>query len=95
MLCRAVGAPDGHNQKNLPLKGLGEGSGEFARWIIAQISLIPDERIDFFSQKLPAARVILRVGITRKFTGSDEYDPAHWLMVDNIHLDDDPLWQLG
>lgn len=33
--------------------------------------------------------VVLSVGLTRFFNG------AHWLQLNNVHLADDPLWQLG
>jgi hypothetical protein len=42
----------------------------------------------------PAA-VILSVGLTRPFASSAEAKPLHWLQVNNIHLEDDPTWQLG
>lgn len=38
------------------------------------------------------AGVILSVGLTRPFP---ETAPLHWLQVNNIHLEDDPTWQLG
>lgn len=39
--------------------------------------------------------VILGVGLTRPYTSSRDFPPVHWLQVNNIHLADDPLWQLG
>jgi hypothetical protein len=41
------------------------------------------------------ARVILSVGLTRPFASSPDLPRMHWLQVNNIHLDDDPTWQLG
>ncbi len=39
--------------------------------------------------------VILGVGLTRKFRSSDDAAYRHWLQVNNIHLKEDPIWQLG
>lgn len=41
--------------------------------------------------------VILGVGLTRAFASSSEQQPVpvHWLQVNNVHLEDDPTWQLG
>ena len=39
--------------------------------------------------------VILSVGLTRPFASSPDLPPMHWLQVNNIHLNDDPTWQLG
>ena len=39
-------------------------------------------------------RAILAVGLTRPFPTSD-YPPVHWLQVNNIHLEERRLWQLG
>jgi len=38
--------------------------------------------------------VILSVGLTRPFSGSLA-KPVHWLQVNNIHLQENPVWQLG
>jgi hypothetical protein len=40
-------------------------------------------------------RVILGLGLTRKFRPSDDAAYRHWLQVNNIHLRDDPIWRLG
>jgi len=39
--------------------------------------------------------VILSVGLTRKFRAADDAPYFHWLQVNNIHLKEDPVWQLG
>lgn len=39
--------------------------------------------------------LILSVGLTRAYASSPDFRPVHWLQVNNIHLQDDPLWQLG
>jgi len=39
-------------------------------------------------------RAILAVGLTRKFRRDDKSPFFHWLQVNNIHLHEDPLWQL-
>lgn len=38
-----------------------------------------------------AVSVILSVGLTRPFPANS---PLHWLQVNNVHLEDDPLWNL-
>ncbi len=40
-------------------------------------------------------RIILGMGLTREFRASSEARSAHWLQVNNIHLETDPGWQLG
>jgi hypothetical protein len=51
------------------------------------------ERID---QRIRKSRsVILGMGLTREFCPSTEARPAHWLQVNNIHLETNPTWQLG
>ena len=39
--------------------------------------------------------VILGMGLTRAYASRADFDPVHWLQVNNIHLQDDPTWQLG
>jgi hypothetical protein len=38
--------------------------------------------------------VILSVGLTRPWRKRGDTAERHWLQVNNIHLEDDPLWQL-
>jgi hypothetical protein len=40
-------------------------------------------------------QVILGLGLTRKFRPSDKAEYAHYLQVNNVHLKEDPTWQLG
>jgi hypothetical protein len=40
------------------------------------------------------ALVMLSVGLTRPFCRRDDEPPMHWLQVNNIHLKDDPLWDV-
>jgi hypothetical protein len=40
-------------------------------------------------------RVILSVGLGRPWQKLDGDAPLHWLQVNNLHLEDDPLWQYG
>jgi hypothetical protein len=37
---------------------------------------------------------ILSVGLTRPWQKRGDTAERHWLQVNNIHLKDDPLWQL-
>jgi hypothetical protein len=39
--------------------------------------------------------VILSVGLTRKYRPSDQAEYIHYLQVNNIHLKEEPTWQLG
>jgi hypothetical protein len=38
-------------------------------------------------------RCILSVGLGRAFQPLDDSPPLHWLQVNNLHLEDDPLWK--
>ena len=38
---------------------------------------------------------ILSVGLGRPWQKLDESAPLHWLQVNNLHLEDDPLWKYG
>jgi hypothetical protein len=39
--------------------------------------------------------VILGVGLTRKYRPSEKADYFHYLQVNNVHLKEEPTWQLG
>lgn len=41
------------------------------------------------------SETILSVGLTRAYASSPDFNPVHWLQVNNVHLKDDPVWQLG
>ena len=57
----------------------------------------PDRRIvERVAHRLTSQNdVILSVGLTRPFAKIDEQEPLHWLQVNNIHLKENPVWQLG
>ena len=38
---------------------------------------------------------ILSVGLTRPWQKRGDDAERHWLQLNNIHLEDNPLWQLG
>ncbi len=38
--------------------------------------------------------VILSVGLTRPFKRKTDKESRHWLQVNNLHLSDNPLWQM-
>jgi hypothetical protein len=40
-------------------------------------------------------RAILSVGLGRPWQKLDGSAPLHWLQVNNLHLEDDPLWRYG
>lgn len=78
--------------------------GEFDVWVsVTDIRLYRDDHatpdctiVEEVRRRLhrPGA-VILSMGLTRAYTPSAEAKPLHWLQVNNIHLEDDPTWQLG
>ena len=39
--------------------------------------------------------VLLSLGLTRKFRPSEKHDYVHYLQVNNVHLKEDSIWQLG
>ncbi len=42
---------------------------------------------------LSGARTLLCVGLSRPFQKDGESAPRHWLQINNIHLEDNPIWQ--
>jgi hypothetical protein len=46
------------------------------------------------SDRLQSVPAILAVGLTRPFQKSDDAPTRHWLQLNNIHLQDDPLGEL-
>jgi hypothetical protein len=53
----------------------------------------PDEEtVEQIAQRIKdGTTIIISVGLTRAYP---ESDPVHWLQVNNIHLEDDPTWNL-
>jgi hypothetical protein len=47
--------------------------------------------IEDISNRLSFVPAILSVGLTRPFQKSQDAPPRHWLQLNNIHLQDDPL----
>jgi hypothetical protein len=39
--------------------------------------------------------VILSVGLTRAFAVAPDQPPVHWLQVNNLHFQEQPVWRLG
>ncbi len=39
--------------------------------------------------------IIISVGLTRAFATGPTFPPVHWMQVNNLHLEDDPLWRRG
>jgi len=82
----------------------GIDDGEFDVWVsVTDIRLYQDDHatpdctiVEEVRRRLhrPGA-VILSMGLTRAYAPSAEAKPLHWLQVNNIHLEDDPTWQLG
>ncbi len=42
---------------------------------------------------LSGARALLCVGLSRPFQKDGDSEPRHWLQVNNIHLEGNPIWQ--
>jgi hypothetical protein len=38
---------------------------------------------------------LLAVGLSRPFQKDSDSEPRHWLQVNNLHLEDTPIWQIG
>ncbi len=78
--------------------------GQFDVWVaVTDLRLYQDDHatpdrdvVEKIRRRLRGAvAVILSVGLTRAYAPSPEAEPIHWLQVNNIHLEDDPTWQLG
>ena len=54
-----------------------------------------DQVVQEIAQRLSDVQVILSMGLTRAYASSADFDPVHWLQVNNIHFEDNPTWQLG
>jgi hypothetical protein len=52
---------------------------------------IHERRLELVNDRLRRRRAILSVGVGRAWAPDGE-EPRHWLQVNNIHLDDNPLW---
>jgi hypothetical protein len=51
--------------------------------------------VDSVQRRLKAGvDIILSVGLTRPWQKWGDIEERHWLQVNNIHLEDNPLWQL-
>jgi hypothetical protein len=59
--------------------------------------ITPDERlVQRIAERLQSdVEIVLSMGLTRAYASKADFDPVHWLQVNNIHLQDDPTWQLG
>jgi hypothetical protein len=54
-----------------------------------------EESVKNISRRLKSgARAILSVGLTRPFSPRPNEAACHWLQVNNIHMLDDPTWQV-
>ncbi len=57
----------------------------------------PDEiLVEQTDQRLrTGGNVILSIGLSRPYRGSDACEPIHWLQVNNLHFADNPSWRLA
>jgi hypothetical protein len=54
-----------------------------------------NELVNHIAGKLRKSNVVLSVGLTRASQSHPSFSPVHWLQVNNIHLQENPVWQLG
>jgi hypothetical protein len=52
---------------------------------------LQERSLQLLTDRLRRREVVLAVGLTRPWAPDGE-DERHWLQVNNVHLDDDPLW---
>jgi putative nucleic acid modification protein with dual OB domain len=52
---------------------------------------VGDRRLELLEDRLRRAQVILSVGVSRPWA-REGGEQRHWLQVNNVHLDDNPLW---
>jgi len=52
------------------------------------------EIVDAVSNRISKTGVVLAVGLSRQFTKQGDTVARHWLQVNNIHLEEDPLGEL-
>lgn len=77
---------DGEHTANAPVTDL--------RLHATDLETPEHELVRRVSERLEAGeRAILSVGLTRPFQKSTDTTPRHWLQVNNIHLESDPLWR--
>jgi hypothetical protein len=51
------------------------------------------ERVTLLAEQLgQAGNILLSIGLSRPFMREDDEIARHWLQVNNIHLEQDPLW---
>lgn len=50
--------------------------------------------VQLIAEQLAKGRAVLSVGLSRAFLKDDKTAPLHWLQVNNVHLEDDPLGEL-
>ena len=56
-----------------------------------QTGRLQERAVHLLADRLRRREVVLAVGLTRPWAREDE-NARHWLQINNIHLDDDPLW---
>ena len=66
------------------------------RFYEADNTTVRRELVASVQQRVDAeVAVIVSVGLARAFRASGDTQSRHWLQVNNIHLEDDPVWRLG
>jgi hypothetical protein len=54
-----------------------------------------EERVRELDGRLQrGVKVVLAVGLSRPYTSSPDLPPIHWLQINGVHREDDPVWQL-
>jgi hypothetical protein len=53
------------------------------------------ERVEKLDARLQGGiTVVLAVGLSRPYASSPSLPPVHWLQINGVHLEDNPVWQL-
>lgn len=53
--------------------------------------LVDERRLELLEDRLRRRAVLLSIGVGRPWAREGS-QPRHWLQVNNVHLDDNPLW---
>lgn len=78
--------PDGAHDLSLPVTDLRLYADDYKSVRTQMVA-------DINRSLLSGAKALLCVGLSRPFQKDGDSEPRHWLQVNNIHLEDNPIWQ--
>lgn len=55
--------------------------------------VLDTDKVKQLRDKLPNSRVILSLGLSRAMARKEGEEPLHWLQINGVHIEEDPLWQ--